>query len=96
MTVEAVVSIVWMIPILLAFLARIVWWIFYSQLDDKFLSNENEGYFLCITVWPLATVVFLISTPVYVSILLLEWISNKIENYRKLRCSQKNSPPVTK
>lgn len=90
MSIEEVVPIVWMIPILLALLARIIWWIFYSQLHDKFLSDENEGYAICITVWPLTVIVLTIGAPVIGCIFLVEWISNKIENYRKLRCNGKS------
>jgi hypothetical protein len=97
MNPEDVVIVTWIIPIILAFIARVLWWIFYSQLDDKFISDSEEHQ-MCIAAiacWPLTVVFFAIATPVYLSIRLIELFFNKVENYRQIRCknSKKGSCP---
>ncbi len=88
---EDIVIVTWMIPIILAFIARVLWWIFYSQLDDKFIS-DSEKHQICmalIVVWPLTAIFFAIAIPTYLFFKLFELFSNKIEKYRQIRC--KNS-----
>jgi len=50
---------IYVAPIFLAIVGRIIWWVAFSQEEEDFLPSKDEGTWLAIIGWPLVVILFI-------------------------------------
>ena len=94
--VEAIIFIIYIIPVTIAILARLYWWIMISEKDDTFwpdtnstVNNDNELCIIGIAFWPLALIILIVAMWAIGLYLMIFWPFKHLRDERLRRTSEK-------
>lgn len=92
------IEVIYIIPIVIAILARLYWWVMISEQDDTFwpdtgnpYETKNEFCLLAIIFWPLTLVIFV---SVFLAIgmcMMIYWPFKYLRDVRLRRTSRRNN-----